>query len=87
MAELAPTSTLNLSMGSNKLAVVGITLLSATGDTYTIEIGAPVVDYWMRSNVGSAGYAPDVKFDATAGTFTFYAARTGAQKLFILLKS
>lgn len=87
MAEIAPnTYTQTVSAGSMKLVIVSLTL-ATTGDTYTIEPNAPVVDYWCQSHIGTAGYSPDVSWSATTGTFTFYQdAQLGLTSLFILMR-
>jgi len=86
MAEIAPNSVYDESAESLKLEIVSLTL-ATTGDTYTIEKGAPVVAYWCQSHIGVAGYSPDVSWDATTGAFTFYQdTQLGLTSLFILMK-
>ena len=87
MAEIAPSSVNDQSLGELALKVVNLTV-ATTGDTYTIEINAPVVDYWCHSNIGTAGYSPDVKWDNTTGAFTFtQTTQVGVTTLFILMRT
>jgi hypothetical protein len=87
MAEIVPNGTQSISMGSLKLVIVSLTTASAS-DTYTIETYAPVVDYWIQSHVGTAGYSSDVKYVASTGVFTItQGTQNGLNSLFILLKS
>ena len=86
MAEIVPDKVYSESMGSLKLAIVQLTTANAS-DTYTIEKYAPVVDYWVQSHVGTAGYSADVKYVASTGVFTITSAQQGSNSLFIVMKT
>jgi hypothetical protein len=87
MAEITPTSIANIGAGELALKTVNLTL-ATTGDTYTIEPNAPVIDYWCQGNVGTAGYKPDVLWTASTGAFTFtQTSQIGATTLFILMNT
>ena len=85
-AEIAPNKVSGHSMGSLKLVIVSLTT-SSSGDTYTIEKYAPVVDYWIQSHVGTAGYSSDVQYVPSTGIFTITSAQQGLNSLFILMKT
>jgi hypothetical protein len=87
MADTVPDKTISLGGGSVVLKIVSLTI-ATTGDTYTIEPYAPVIDYWCQTHIGTAGYSPDVKWVPATGAFTFtQATRVGLTSLFILLKT
>ena len=87
MAEITISARHNTGAGSLVLKVIQLTV-ATTGDVYTIEPYAPVVDYWCSSHIGSAGYSPDVKWTASTGAFTFsQTTRVGAITLFILMRT
>lgn len=89
MAEIAPNSTKHIvSAGSMKLVIVSLTLVT-TGDTYTIEANAPVVDFWVQTHLGnSTGYNLDTTWTASSGAFTFYTDQAlGLTSLFILMRT
>jgi hypothetical protein len=87
MAETALVAKYRETIGSLSLAIVNLTV-ATTGDVYTIEKNAPVVDYWCQSHIGTAGYSPDVSYAPTTGEFTFtQASQVGNTSLFILLRS
>jgi hypothetical protein len=87
MAEIAPDKVYSERVGSLALKIVQLTL-ATTGDTYTIEKYAPVVDYWCQTHIGTAGYKPDVSWSADTGTFTFTQdAQLGNTSLFVLMRT
>lgn len=86
MAAIVPSKAFATSWGSCKLIIVQLTT-GAASDTYTIEKYAPVVDYWIQSHVGTAGYSSDVKYVASTGVFTITSAQQGLNSLFILMKT
>ena len=86
MSEIAPSTIHNGSLGSLKLIIVSLTI-GSSGDTYTIEPYAPVVDYWVQSHIGTAGYSGDVKWTASTGVFAITNAQQGLTSLFILMKT
>lgn len=86
-AEIVPNKVTNISMGSLKLLIVSLTT-SADADTYTIEKYAPVVDYWIQSHVGTAGYSSDVQYVASTGVFTMgQGTQQGLNSLYILMNT
>ena len=87
MAEIDPDKVYSENVHSLSLKVVQLTL-ATTGDTYTIEPNAPVVDYWCQSHIGTAGYSPDVSWSASTGAFTFtQTSQVGNTSLFILMRA
>jgi hypothetical protein len=74
------------SLGSLKLMIIPLTTLTSS-DTYTIEAGSPVVDYWTAGHVGTAGYAPDVTYTNSTGVFLLTSAQQGLITLFILMRT
>jgi hypothetical protein len=87
MAETAIVARHNVSLGSLSLRIINLTV-ATTGDVYTIEPYAPVVDYWCQSHIGTAGYSPDVSWTASTGAFTFsQGTQVGNTSLFILMRT
>ena len=87
MAEITIVSRRDVSLGSLVLKIINLTV-ATTGDVYTIEKYAPVVDYWCQSHIGTAGYSPDVSWSAATGAFTFtQTSQVGNTSLFILMKT
>jgi hypothetical protein len=87
MAETALVAKYSEVIGSLSLKIINLTV-ATTGDVYTIEKYAPVVDYWCQSHIGTAGYSPDVSYAPTTGEFTFtQASQVGNTSLFILMRT
>jgi hypothetical protein len=86
MAAITSTTITTENLGSLTLQIVTLTM-GSTSDTYVYKTYAPVLDYWTASQVGTAGYAPDVTYTASTGTFLLtMGSHNGTIKLYILLR-
>lgn len=88
MAAITPTQVLRESLGSATLLIATITPTTAS-DTWTIDVGDPVVAFWGQSNSGSGRQEPDITWAPTTGVFTFTSGTTvsGQFIMFIMTRT